>query len=73
MEILIQLTREHANYFCDELKVWGYDAKITRETEHWADIEVDVPNNDLETCEGLITFAFNTGLSYGKKLKNNDL
>jgi hypothetical protein len=71
MEILIQLTKDHAHYLCEELKVWGYDARITEQTEHWANIEVNADNNDPETYEGLIAFAFNTGFSYGKKLKNN--
>jgi hypothetical protein len=51
--------------------VWGYDARITEQTEHWANIEVNADNNDPETYEGLIVFAFNTGFSYGKKIKNN--
>ena len=72
MEILINLTTDYAHYLCNELQTWGYEARIIPgEKENWATIQVDFETEDPENADDLIAFAFNTGVEYGKKLKNN--
>lgn len=72
MEILIELTKDYAHYFCNELQTWGYEARvIPGEKENWATIEVLTKDNDPETYEGIIVMAFNTGVAYGKEKAEN--
>lgn len=67
METLIQITKERAHYLLQELKICGYDASITEETNYWSTIQVNFEREDPENAEDLISFAFNVGVSYGRK------
>ena len=63
--MLIELTKDRAEYFVKELNVWSVNAKIVESTENWATIEIDDDSYDPET---IIVYAFNMGVSFAKNL-----
>lgn len=67
MEILIELTKKRAYFLLEELQVYEFDAKIVEETENWAMVKV-AGSDDFEN---IIAFAFNSGVSYGRKNETN--
>ena len=67
--LVIELTKERAIYFRDELDKLGIDAEITESTDNWATIEIE--DDDIETAESIIVFAFNCGVTYGRNNPTN--
>ena len=62
MNFEIELPKERAEYFLDQLKTWTVEAEITRSSENWATIEI----KDETDAETLIVYAFNFGVTYGR-------
>ena len=62
----INLTKERAFFFADELKKWEVDAKIVHESESWATVEVSDDEDPLDICE----YAFNIGVKFGREMLN---
>ena len=62
--LLIELPKDRAEYFCQELNVWSVNAKIVESTENWATIEID---DDSYDPEDIIVYAFNMGVQFGKQ------
>jgi hypothetical protein len=62
MNYEIELTKERAEFFLQELAKWGVDAKISLQSENWTTIKL----LDEIDAEDLVVYAFNMGVSYGR-------
>lgn len=63
--IEIELTRERAEFLCQELNTWGVEAKLINVRENWATVEIT--GRDAEDADNISAFAFNIGVDYGRK------
>ena len=63
--IEITLTKDRAEFLCQELNVWSVEARLINVTDNWATVEVT--GKDAENADNICAFAFNIGVDYGRK------
>ena len=63
--IEITLTKERAEFLCQELNKWDVEARLINVTDNWATVEVT--GRDAEDADNICGFCFNIGADYGRK------